>query len=70
MTTQHENCQGVYFLTRHRITARYQVVGKRLAGSSTVKYWLSTGGDVKAIFDNMGDAIQEAYRRQAWIDRK
>lgn len=70
MTTRHENAKGVYFFTRHQITKVYQVIEQRYAGSSEVKYLLSTGSNIKAHFTNLGEAVAEAFRRQEWIDAR
>lgn len=70
MTSQHENANGKYFWTRHQVTTRYQVIEQRFVGSSEIKYLLSTGRNIKAFFNNLGDAVAEAARRQEWIDAK
>mgnify|MGYP000667981684 FL=1 len=70
MTTQHENANGKYFLTRHQVTERYQVIEKRFVGSNEIKFLLSTGKEIKAFFSDLGQAVAEAVRRQAWIDAK
>lgn len=69
-TTQHADAVGTYFWTRHKITKHYQVIEQRYAGSSSIKYLLSTGKNIKAWYSNLSDAVEEAIRRQAWIDAR
>ena len=68
MTTQHEDAMGKYFWTRHKVTAVYEVIEQRRAGSAKISYWLSTGKNIKASFSNLFDAVKEAKRRQEFID--
>lgn len=70
MTSQHENANGIYFLTRHKVTRIYQVVEKRFAGSNKVNYMLSTGKNIKGDFSTMEKAVREAISRQSFIDTK
>lgn len=69
-TTKHENAKGIYFWTSHQVTKVYQVIEKRYVGSVECEYLLSTGKNIKASFNNMEKAVQEAFRRQEWIDAK
>jgi len=68
--TRRENASGLFFWTRHQVTANYQVIEQRQCGSEKVTYLLSTGKDVKAAFSDMFAAFCEAKRRQAWIDAR
>ena len=68
--TRRENASGLFFWTRHKVTANYQVVEQRQCGSEKVIYLLSTGKDVKAVFADMFSAVCEANRRQSWIDAR
>lgn len=68
-TTMHENALGKKFWTRRKITRNYQVIEERYVGAVEVKYLLSTGKNIKAVFATLHEAVIEANRRQSWIDR-
>ena len=68
-TTKHEDARGVYFWTRYQVTAIYQVVMQRRIGSASIRYLVSTGKSIKYTARNLQDAVNEATRRQRYIDR-
>lgn len=69
MTTMYSNAAGHYFRTSTKVTSVYSVVEQRYVGSSTAKYHVSTGKNIKATFSDLGSAVLEAVRRQNIIDR-